>query len=55
MINFLKKRVQMLNEKIAQYEQLRIDAENECQAMSCGSFNSRFLAKIRRSKVDKSH
>ena len=55
MINFLKKKVQMLNEKLAQYAQLRVNAENEYQAMSCGSFNPRFLAMIKRSKVDNSH
>ncbi len=50
MINFLKKRIQMLNGKFAQYEQLRVNAENEYQAMNCGSFNQRFLAEIKRSK-----
>lgn len=57
MINFFKKRIKMSTEKIAQYEQLRFDAENECQAMamSCGLFNPRFLAKIKRSKADKSY
>ena len=52
MINFLKKRIQMLNRKFAQYKQLRVNAENEYLAMSCGSFNPRFLAKIKRSKAD---
>ena len=55
MIKFLKKRVEKLSEKFAQYEQLRVDAENEDQAMSSGSFNPRFLAKIRRSKAFSSH
>ena len=55
MIKFLKKRIEMLSEKFAQHEKLRIDAENEDQAMSCGSFNPRFLAKIRRSKAYNSH
>jgi hypothetical protein len=50
MIQFLKKRAGKLSEKFAQYKQLRIDAENEDQAMSCGSFNPRFLAEIKRSK-----
>jgi len=53
MINFLKKRVQMLNEKFVQYKQLRVNTENEHQTMSCGAFNPRFLAMIKRSKVDK--
>ncbi len=55
MIKFLKKKVEKLSEKFSQYEQLRVDAENEDQAMSCGSFNPRFLAKIRRSKAFSSH
>jgi hypothetical protein len=45
----------MLNGKFAQYEQLRVNEENEYQAMSCGLFNPRFLAKIKRSKADNSH
>jgi len=55
MIEFLKKRVQTLSAKFAQCEQLRVDTENEDQAMSCGSFNPRFLAKIRRSKAYSNH
>ena len=55
MIKFLKKKAEKLSEKFSQYEQLRVDAENEDQAMSCGSFNPRFLAKIRRSKAFSSH
>jgi hypothetical protein len=52
MINLLKKGIQLLNGELAQYEQLRVNAENEYQAMSCGAFNPRFLAKIKRSKAD---
>ena len=52
MIELLKKRVHILSMKFVQCEQLRVDAENEYQAMSCGLFNPRLLAKIRRSKVD---
>ena len=52
MINILKKVQLRLNEELAQYEQLRINAENEYQAMSCGAFNPRFLAKVKRSKAD---
>ena len=55
MIYFLKKGIQVLNGKLAQYEQLRVNEENEYQAMSCGSFNPRFLAKIKRSKADNCH
>ena len=53
MINFLKDKIQMLSKKFAQYEQLRVNAENEYQAMSCGSFNPRFLAMIKKSNADK--
>ncbi len=52
MINLLKKGIQILNGELAQYEQLRVNTENEDQAMSCGAFNPRFLAKIKRSKAD---
>ncbi|MFV9615488.1 MAG: hypothetical protein ACNYZG_05995 [Gammaproteobacteria bacterium] len=52
MINLLKKGIQKLNGKLSQYEQLRINDENENQAMSCGALNPRFLAKIKRSKTD---
>jgi hypothetical protein len=51
MVNFLKKRIKIFIEGLAQYERLRVNAENEYQAMSCGSFNPRFLAKIKRSKI----
>ena len=51
MINLLKKVIQIVNEELAQYEQLRVNAENECLAMSCGAFNLRFLAKVKRSKA----
>ncbi len=52
MINVLKKGMQILNEELAQYEQSRVNAENEYQAMSCGAFNPRLLAMIKRSKAD---
>ncbi len=52
MINLLKKGIQKLNKEPAQYEQLRVNAEYEYQAMSCGAFNRRFLAKIKRSKAE---
>ena len=51
MIFFLKKGIQIVNEELAQYEQLRVDAENETLVMSCGAFNPRFLAKIKRSRA----
>jgi len=52
MINLLKKGIQKLNGEHARYEQLLVSAENEYQAMCCGTFNPRLLAKIKRSKVD---
>ena len=52
MINLLKKGMQIFNSKLAQSEQLHVNAENEYQAMSCGAFNPRFLAKIKKSKAD---
>ena len=52
MINFLKKGVQIVNEELAQYEQLHINTENEYQAMSCGAFNPKLLANIKRIKAD---
>ena len=51
MINILTKGIQILSEEFAQYQQLRINVENESHAMSCGAFNPRFIAKIRRSKA----
>lgn len=52
MLNFLKKRLQVLNEGTAQYEQFQVNAEDEYLAMSSGAFNPRFLAMIKRSKAD---
>jgi len=52
MINLLKSSMQILNEWLARYEQLRVNAENENQAMCCGAFNPRFLAMIKRSKAN---
>lgn len=51
LINFLNKGIQIVNEEFARYEQLRVNAENECLAMSCGAFSPRLLAKIKRSKT----
>jgi len=53
MINSLKTGLQMINELLAKYEQFRTNAENEFQVMSCGAFNPRLLARIKRSKVEK--
>ena len=52
MINLLKKGIQILNGELTQHQQLLVNAENEYQAMSCGAFSPRFLAKIKRSKTD---
>ncbi len=48
MINLLKKVVQLLNGEHAHYERLRVSAEYEYQAMCCGTFNPRLLAKIKK-------
>jgi hypothetical protein len=52
MIGLLKKGIQILNGEYAQYEQLRVSAENEYQAMCCGAFNPRLLDKIKKSQAD---
>ena len=52
MINLLKKGIQILNGEHVQYEQLRVSDDYEYQAMCCGTFNPRLLAKIKRSKAD---
>ena len=44
--------MQILNGELTRDEQLRVNAENERQAMSCGAFNPRFSAKIKRSKPE---
>ena len=50
----VKKGIQKINQGLAHYEQLRVNAENECLAMSCGAFNPRLLAKIKRCKAENS-
>lgn len=52
MFDLFKKGMQILNNEFNQYMQLRINAENEYQVMSCGAFNPRFLALIKRSKAN---
>lgn len=54
MINFVKKIIQLLIEKVNPYENLQINAENECQAMSCGLFNTELLTSIKKCKIDQS-
>ena len=51
MIKLFKKGMQSLNAEFAHNEQLRVNAENEYLVMSCGAFNPRFLAKIKKSKA----
>ena len=52
MMHLVKSAIQMIYELLAQYEQFRINAENEFQAMSSGALNPRFLAKIKKTRVD---
>ena len=52
MISLLKKGMQVIKGEYAQCEQLRVSAEYEYQAMCCGAFNPRLLARIKRSKAD---
>jgi hypothetical protein len=52
MTNLFKKGIHILNGELSPYEQLPVNAEKEYLAMCCGSFNPRFLAKIKRSKAD---
>jgi hypothetical protein len=52
MIRLLKIRIQLFGGGLSQHEQSRVDAENEHLAMSCGSFNPRFLAKVTRCQAD---
>jgi hypothetical protein len=51
MIKMLKKRISIFNAGLSQYEQSRVNDENEYLAMSCGTFNPRLLAKIKRCKA----
>ena len=52
MINLFKKLIQVLNGEHAQYEQLRVSAENEYLAISCGTYNPKLLARIKNSKAN---
>ena len=51
MINLLKTGMQIFKGELTQYERLRVNAENEYQAMYCGAFNPQILAMIRKNKV----
>jgi len=50
--DFFKKGMRILNNEPDQHQLLSGNAENEYQAMSCGAFNPRFLAMVKRSKAD---
>ena len=50
--DFFIKGMRILNNESDQHQLLSGNDENEYQAMSCGAFNPRFLAKIKRSKAD---
>jgi hypothetical protein len=52
MINLIHKYIEKLFGEPSQYENLRVNAENEYLTMSCGAFNPRFLAMIKKSKVE---
>ena len=52
MNKLLKKVMQVLSVELARYEQLRVNDENEYLVMTCGAFSPRFLAQIKRSKID---
>ena len=54
MINLLTKGIQLLNKEFSQYQQLRINVENESQAMCCGAFSPQFLAMIKGSNTSNS-
>jgi hypothetical protein len=53
MISLLKSGMRRLNQALAHYRQFGASAEDEDLAMNCGTFNPRFLAKIKRSKEAK--
>jgi hypothetical protein len=52
MLNFLKKRIRIFNGEPSKHEQSCANADNEYLAINCGSFNPRFLAKIKRCKAE---
>jgi hypothetical protein len=53
MIRFLKNAIQRCQAAFVQYRQFGMNTEGEDLAMSCGAFNPRFLAKIKRSKASR--
>ena len=55
MLEYIKRKKQVENIDTLQQNvpRIRIEDENEYLALSCGTFNPRFLAKIKRSLADK--
>lgn len=53
MLEYIKRKKQVENVDTLQQNVPRIEDENEYLALSCGTFNPRFLAKIKRSLADK--
>ena len=49
--DFFIKGMRILNNESDQHQLLSGNDENEYQAMSCGAFNPRFLAMVKRSKA----
>lgn len=52
MINLFRKGMRIISKDLTQYDQLRVNAENEYHAMCCGVFSPRFSAKIKKCKTD---
>ena len=52
MIKLLKNGIQRMHEAFGLYRRSGVNAEDEELAMSCGAFNPRFLAKIKKTKAD---
>jgi hypothetical protein len=53
MLEFIRKRKPAPNAEVPQGERSSVIDENEYLVMSCGAFNPRFLAKIKRSMEEK--
>ena len=52
-IDFLNRLLDVIHVQYARYQLFRMNIENENMAMSCGTYNPRFLAKIKRSRPGK--
>ncbi len=53
MLEFMRKRKQAPNAEMPLSERSPVIDENEYLVMSCGAFNPRFLAKVKRSMEEK--